>query len=137
MGTLKLGNGDEQKKHMWVMSISDNLEEINFYDPFLKKQILHIKGKIKNKSILQWYLLATKMNFDSIKYKLEKMESNFCLSLKTDSLNKNSHKLKENADEYMNNKQDDKKKNKNKSVMKQNTLLDEDDDLHESKNKFK
>jgi len=78
MGTLRpvdKNSETEKKKHMWVMSISNDLSEISFYDPFLKKQILGIKDKIKNRSMLQWYLLATKMNFQAIKYKLEKIES--------------------------------------------------------------
>jgi hypothetical protein len=90
MGTLRnVDVNSEIKKHMWVMSISDDLSKISFYDPFLKKQIIEIEGKIKNRSILQWYLLATKMNFQAIKYKLEKMESNSSFNLRMKSVKNN------------------------------------------------
>lgn len=98
MGTLRgVDESSPIKKHMWVMSISDDLSEINYYDPFLKKQILNIKEKIKNRSILQWYLLATKMNFQAIQYKLEKIESN-SISNRFNSIRRNSDRIRDHND---------------------------------------
>ena len=93
MGTLRSVKNSSIRKHMWVMSISDDLSKISFYDPFLKKQIIEIEGKINNRSLLQWYLLATKMNFQAIKYKLEKMETNFSFKEKQKEIQKNNKKL--------------------------------------------
>ncbi len=55
MGTLKQDDvAVEMKKHMWIMKIDGNLEDITFYDPLLMKTFF-LKGRIRNKGIMEWY----------------------------------------------------------------------------------
>ncbi len=55
MGTLKQTDvTSELQKHMWIMKIDSNFEDVTFYDPFIMK-IYILKGRMRNKGIMEWY----------------------------------------------------------------------------------
>jgi len=55
MGTLKQeGVAPEMKKHMWIMKIESNFEDVTFFDPWLLKTFF-LKGRIRNKGVTEWY----------------------------------------------------------------------------------
>lgn len=55
MGTLKQEDvSPTMKKHMWIMKIKSNFEDVTFYDPLLMKKF-KLKGRIRNKGIMEWY----------------------------------------------------------------------------------
>lgn len=75
MGTLAvLPDEHPRKNHMWVMTISEDLKDINFYDPFLMKEFC-LKNLIKDRQMMQWYLTTKKVNFESIRNKKLKFSS--------------------------------------------------------------
>jgi len=75
MGTLAvLPNEHPRKNHMWVMTISEDFKEINFYDPFLMKEFC-LKNLIEDRQMMQWYLTTKKVNFESIRNKKNKFSS--------------------------------------------------------------
>ncbi len=75
MGTLAdLPPEHPRKNHMWVMTLSDDLKDIDFYDPFLMKEIC-LKNVITDRQMMQWYLTTKKVNFESIRNKKKKFSS--------------------------------------------------------------
>ena len=75
MGTLAgLPSEHPRKNHMWVMTISEDLKDINFYDPFLMKEFC-LKNLICDRQMMQWYLTTKKVNFESIRNKKMKFSS--------------------------------------------------------------
>jgi len=77
MGTLDyLPSNDIRKKHMWVMTISDDLRDVQFYDPYLKKEF-YLKDRIEDRQMMQWYMTAKIVNFEAIKSKKNKFSSTF------------------------------------------------------------
>lgn len=75
MGTLAvLPNDHARKNHMWVMTISEDLKDINFYDPFLMSELC-LKNKIQDRQMMQYYLTTKKVNFESIRNKKQKFSS--------------------------------------------------------------
>lgn len=65
---------------MWVMTISENLQEINFYDPYLMKEYC-LKDRINNRQMLQWFLAAKKINLGAIQTKLDKFSSHIDMDM--------------------------------------------------------
>ncbi len=57
------------------MTISEDLKNIHFYDPYLMKEF-HLNDKIEDRQMLQWYLTAKKINFKAIKSKQKKFSTN-------------------------------------------------------------
>lgn len=54
MGTLKQEVSSEMKRHMWIMIINENFEDVEFYDPLIMKSF-YLKNRIRNKGLTEWY----------------------------------------------------------------------------------
>jgi hypothetical protein len=75
MGTLKQEDvAPDMKKHMWIMKIERNFEDITFYDPLLMKTFL-LKGRIRNKGIMEWYFYSKNSEISNVDVNKKKKPS--------------------------------------------------------------
>ena len=95
VGSLK-GGGLGNRKHMWVMRIETNLQDITFFDPMINESFF-LKGRIKNSEILRKYFTGDISSKSDIENYLKNIDQS--IEIKNENINpkKNKNQVNRNA----------------------------------------